>query len=153
MIVVEDIPTSECVTQNLGDIISKMLILLDGLSGRQRLRVMKMTAAAYGHRIEPGNRSVPPVLKQAISRKGSPKMEPLPKPQKSAEELKIQSRIKEIRVLLQKGNSITSAQNIDAEALSKERNRLFRALKVSKGKSPSKQTKRTRTESEESKDP
>jgi hypothetical protein len=111
----------------IGQAYSSVRKVLLGLSGRDRLAILRMAAGEFGHRVLPGlgtAMQLPYIPK--VGQK--PKAPAQPKSSKTAEQKEIQAKIKEINLQI-KAKSIKDRKPLPKEdALIQDRNRLFRAL-------------------------
>jgi hypothetical protein len=111
----------------LGRAYSAGMTILDGLSGKDRLKLLKALASSSGHRVLPGLGTWSPAQSVGVPMVGKrPKAAEQPKSTKSALQKRLDSEIKEV-ILQIKEKSVREKRRLPQEdPLIKKRYQLFR---------------------------
>jgi len=111
----------------IGGAISSILAVLEGLSGRDRLRALRACAGAHGHRVLPGNGTFGPTPARGVPAVGSRPMAPAqPRSSKSAEQKKIDAEIRELNSRIKAKSAACGERLSETDPLIERRQWLFR---------------------------
>jgi hypothetical protein len=116
-------------TTTFGDAFIAAKTIFDGVSGQDRLALLKSLGGLYGHRVIPGTGTGPqgPALSRLTEGK-VPKGPSQRKSQKSAKQIEIQADISRLNREISVESKKTGSRLPDSHVLIEERRRLFRAL-------------------------
>jgi hypothetical protein len=102
--------------------------ILQGLSGKDRLRALRAVSGEFGHRVLPGLGTQGPIRNLSVPPVGSrPKAPIQPRSTKTAEQKRIDSKIKELNSKIKEKSAHLGVPLSETDILLRERQRLFRA--------------------------
>jgi len=117
--------------------------ILNGLSGRDRLRALRAAAGEFGHRVLPGTgtQGTQSRLASVPSVGGRVRSPPQPRSSKSAEQKEIDAQIKELNSLIKRKSVALGERLSETDPLIERRRYLFRVKHGKEDGSPSLQSR------------
>jgi hypothetical protein len=122
---------------SFGDAVAAITNVLEGLSGRDRFRALRAASGVFGHRVLPGNGT------QGNSRSvnvpavgGRPKAPSQPRSSKSAEQKRIDDKIRELNSQIKRKSAANGERLSETDPLIEQRRCLFRAKHGKENGSP-----------------